>query len=477
MVELTAAHWVYAFFMVLVLITMTFRKDTPLICIVASLVLGWVVTGSFVKGVQAVFNSITVAFSELLGIIAIISIIVAMAKMLEETGLADVMFQPIQKMLVSPEIAFWVMGVVIMLVAWVIWPSPAIALVGALLLPAAIKAGLSPINAAMAISMFGYGCALTTDFIIQGAPGITAKTAGVTVDAVMWKSLPMLAVWAAIALPLSFRSVRQDIKANAGKPIEWAPFEASAEALKEREKWTAANPGFKKIAVPVIAILFALDVVGMLTLKLRGGDATALLGGTVGIIMVMVALGGYGKDGFEKLSEHTRAGFMFGIENLCPGAAHCRLLFHGLSRHGEGHLRPQWQGPPVRSRSGPGHVRPPEPGAHCRHPGRRRGHHGARRFRLLGTPPGGLPRPGPGRPHKARCRNPGGAGPVLRRGRGRRYDRPLGRDPGGGHHGHGPRGDRPAKPLARHGGVCRRHHRGDFPSVTNAKSPPFKGEL
>ena len=31
MVELTAAHWVYAFFMVLVLVTMTFRKDTPLI--------------------------------------------------------------------------------------------------------------------------------------------------------------------------------------------------------------------------------------------------------------------------------------------------------------------------------------------------------------------------------------------------------------------------------------------------------------
>ena len=329
MVELTAAHWVYAFFMVLVLVTMTFRKDTPLICIVASFVLGWVVTGSFVKGVQAVFNSVTVAFTELLGIIAIISLIVAMAKMLEETGLADMMFQPVQKMLVSPEIAFWVMGFVIMFVAWVIWPSPAIALVGALLLPAAIKAGLSPINAAMAISMFGYGCALTTDFIIQGAPGITAKTAGVTVDAVMWKSLPMLAVWAAIALPLSFRSVRRDIKANAGKPIEWAPFEASAEALKEREKWTAANPGFKKIALPVIAILFALDVVGMLTLKLRGGDATALLGGTVGIIMVMVALGGYGRDGFEKLSEHTRAGFMFGLKIFAPVLLIAAFFFMG----------------------------------------------------------------------------------------------------------------------------------------------------
>jgi len=329
MVELTAAHWVYAFFIVAVLVTMTLRRETPLVCLVASLVLAWVVTGSFVKAVQAVFNSITVAFSELLGIIAIISIIVAMAKMLEETGLAEMMFSPVQKMLVSPEIAFWVMGVVIMLVAWVIWPSPAIALVGALLLPVAIKAGLSPINAAMAISMFGYGCALTTDFIIQGAPGITAKTAGVPIDAVMWKSLPMLAVWAAIALPLSFRSVRQDIRANAGKPIEWAPFEASAEALKEREKWTAANPGFKKFALPVIAILFALDVLGMLVFKLRGGDATALLGGTVGIVMVFVALGGYGKEGFEKLTEHTRAGFMFGIRIFAPVLLIAAFFFMG----------------------------------------------------------------------------------------------------------------------------------------------------
>jgi hypothetical protein len=328
-VELTLAHWVYAFFIVAVLITMTLRRETPLVCIVASLVLAWIVTGSFVKAVQAVFNSITVAFSELLGIIAIISIIVAMAKMLEETGLADMMFRPVQKMLVSPGIAFWVMGVVIMLVAWVIWPSPAIALVGALLLPAAIKAGLSPINAAMAISMFGYGCALTTDFIIQGAPGITAKTAGVPIDAVMWKSLPMLAVWAAIALPLSFRSVRQDIRANAGKPIEWAPFEASAEALKEREKWSAAKPGFKKFALPVIAILFALDVLGMLFFKLRGGDATALLGGTVGIVMVFVALGGYGKEGFEKLTEHTRAGFMFGIKIFAPVLLIAAFFFMG----------------------------------------------------------------------------------------------------------------------------------------------------
>jgi TRAP-type C4-dicarboxylate transport system permease large subunit len=329
MVELTMAHWVYALFIVLVLITMALRRETPLVCIIGSFILSWVITGHLVKAVQAVFNSVVVAFSELLGVVAIISIIVAMAKMLEETGLAEMMFRPVRRIMKSPGVAYWAMGFVIMIVAWVIWPSPAIALVGALLLPAAIRVGLPPISAAMAISMFGYGCALTTDFIIQGAPGITAKAANIPVGDVMTKSLPLLIVWAAIALPLSFRSVRKDIKMSAGKPIEWAPFELSPEAKAEREKWTAAAPGFKRFALAVIAILFGLDIVAMLVFKLRGGDATALLGGTVGIVMVFVGLGVYGKEGFEKLSEHARAGFMFGVRIFAPVFLIASFFFMG----------------------------------------------------------------------------------------------------------------------------------------------------
>jgi hypothetical protein len=329
MVELTAAHWVYAIFIVLVLVTMALRRETPLVCIVGSFILSWVITGHLAKAVQAVFNSIVVAFNELLGVVVIISLIVAMAKMLEETGLAETMFRPVRGIMKSPGVAYWAMGFVIMIVAWVIWPSPAIALVGALLLPAAIEVGLPPISAAMAISMFGYGCALTTDFIIQGAPGITAKAANIPVGDVMMKSLPMLIVWGGIALPLSFRSVKRDIRASAGKPIEWAPFEVSPEAKAERDRWTAAAPGFKKYALAVIAILFGLDIVAMLLFKLRGGDATALLGGTVGLIMVFVGLGVYGKEGFGKLSEHSRAGFMFGVRIFAPVFLIASFFFMG----------------------------------------------------------------------------------------------------------------------------------------------------
>ena len=177
--------------------------------------------------------------------------------------------------------------------------------------------------------MFGYGCALTTDFIIQGAPGITAKASGVAVPDIMMNSVPMLIVWAVIALPLSFLSARKEIKASAGKPVKWAPFEVSAEAVAEREKWTKASPGFKKLAIWIIAILFALDVIGMFALKLRGGDATALLGGTVALVMVIVGFGIYGREGFEKLTDHTRAGFMFGVRIFAPVFLIASFFFMG----------------------------------------------------------------------------------------------------------------------------------------------------
>ncbi|MGD9123594.1 MAG: hypothetical protein PVG60_00800 [Desulfarculaceae bacterium] len=318
MAELTASHWTYLVGILVVLVTMILRRETPLVCIICAFVLSLVTTGDLIAAVQALFNAVQVAFSELLGIVLIISVIVGMVKMLEETGIAKVMFHPFRALLKGPASAFWVMGGVIMVTAWLIWPSPAIALVGALLLPAALQVGLPPMAAAMAISMFGYGIALTTDFVIQGAPGIAAKAAGVDINLVMLASIPLVIVWAIIALPLSFLSVRKEIKANGGRAIESELFSCTEEEKCEREKWQGAAPGFKRIVPWFIVLAFVLDVVAMLVLKIRGGDATALLGGTVALIMVVVALGVYGKEGFEKLTEHGRHGFRFGIKIFTP---------------------------------------------------------------------------------------------------------------------------------------------------------------
>ena len=67
----------------------------------------------------------------------------------------------------------------------------------------------------------------------------------------------------------------------------------------------------------------------MLVFKLRGGDATALLGGTVALVMVIVGLGVYGKEGFEKLADHSRAGFMFGVRIFAPVFLIASFFFMG----------------------------------------------------------------------------------------------------------------------------------------------------
>ena len=313
---LGAAHWVYLLGIIAVLVTMACRRETPLICIVASFCLAWVVKGELLPAVQAVYTAIETAFSELVGIVLIISLIVSMAKMLEETGMADMIFSPFQKLLRGPGTAFWIMGMVIVVASWLLWPSPAIALVGALLLPAALRAGLPPMGAAMAISMFGYGIALTTDFVIQGAPGISAKAAGVPVADVMGYSLPMVVIWALIALPLSYLSILREIKAHPGKSVQWAL--DLADSSGDENHWKAAAPLFKSVMIWVIGLLFLADVLAMVGFKLRGGDATALLGGTIALIMVVVCMGVYGRLGLDKISDHGRHGFKFGIRIFVP---------------------------------------------------------------------------------------------------------------------------------------------------------------
>ena len=183
---------------------------------------------------------------------------------------------------------------------------------------------------------------------------------------------------------------------TAGKPIEWAPFEITPEARAEREKWTKAAPGFKRYALPIIAILFGLDILGMLVFKLRGGDATALLGGTVGIIMVFVAIGAYGKEGFEKLSDHARAGFMFGVRIFAPVFLVASFFFMGSPGTAKAIFGEGAKGLLFDLGQAMANAVPLSriPDRHC--PGRGRRHYGFGWLRVFRIAPGGNIGPGPG---------------------------------------------------------------------------------
>ena len=149
--ELTALHWIYVVFIALIIGFMVKRRDTTLICIVGIFLLALVATGSLASSISGIFNSFIFAITELMSTILIISIIVAMSTVLTKSGINDVMIAPFAKFIKNPTLAFWVIGIVMMMISWFFWPSPAVALLGAVLLPVALRAGLPALGVLSAI--------------------------------------------------------------------------------------------------------------------------------------------------------------------------------------------------------------------------------------------------------------------------------------------------------------------------------------
>lgn len=123
-IELTALHWIYVLFIVFIIGFMVMRRDTTFICIVGIFLLAITATGSLSTSISSIFNSFIFAITELLPTIVVISIIVAMSKILTKTGINDVMISPFSKLIRSPGLAYWTIGIVMMLISFFFWPSP-----------------------------------------------------------------------------------------------------------------------------------------------------------------------------------------------------------------------------------------------------------------------------------------------------------------------------------------------------------------
>lgn len=311
LVTLNAIHWIYLLMVMIVIVTMALRRDTVLPCIVGLFVIGYVFSGKLVSTIQIMFNALIAAGSEFLGLITVIALVVAMSKAMSATGIDALIAGPVTKLMVNADIAFFVLGFGMLIVSWFVWPSPAVALIGALLLPVAVKAGLPAIGAAIAMNLFGHGVALSSDWIIQGAPGITAKSAGLQ-DAtlVTYPGAPLYAIMAIVTIGIAYFNLRKDLAANRKKYAK--------EALAYTEKEEIRPGASATVFAFLVPILFLIDVVAMLVLDLKGGDATALIGGTALVIMSLISLVEFKGDSLEKVTDFIRDGFMFGIKIFAP---------------------------------------------------------------------------------------------------------------------------------------------------------------
>jgi hypothetical protein len=316
-VELTALHWIYVVFIGLIIGFMVKRRDTTLICIVGIFLIAITATGSLSGSISSIFNSFIYAITELLPTILVISIIVAMSRTLTTTGINDVMISPFSKLIRTPALAYWTIGILMMVISWFFWPSPAVALMGAVLLPVAIRVGLPALGVAMAMNLFGHGIALSGDFIIQAAPKLTADAAGLPVSEVISASIPLVFVMGLVTTAAAFYFLKSDLKSGKLTALTGVTDESVKESPSEQNArlLTGSQKRFFALFIP---IMFALDVVAMSILKLQGGDATALIGGTSVFILLLITMVSHKNKGLEKTTSYMIDGFQFGFKVFGP---------------------------------------------------------------------------------------------------------------------------------------------------------------
>ncbi|NMI02637.1 hypothetical protein HF638_01515 [Paenibacillus sp. SZ31] len=319
-IQLTSLHYVYLAFIVLIIAVMIRRRDTTIICVAGIMTIGLLATETLSGSVSGIFSSFIYATKELLSTIFIISIIVAMSRVLIRTGINEVMVTPVTRFIRSPQLAYWGIGLIMMVVSLFFWPSPAVALVGAVLLPVAVRVGLPPIGAAIAMNLFGHGIALSGDYIIQGAPKLTADAAGLPVTSVMTASIPLVIVMGTVSTLTAFWMLRKEMKSGTVTTEPSSSSEAVSTSLPGNlpVEHQAMSPRLQKAFALLIPLLFAVDVILMFVLKLQGGDATALIGGTAVVILIAITLAAHRHAGPEETTNYLIEGFQFGFKVFGP---------------------------------------------------------------------------------------------------------------------------------------------------------------
>lgn len=213
MQDLTAAHWVYLIGVVTILGTMLARKNIVVPSVFFTFLTALVFKESLAGGLAAVFNASLVSAQQLFNIFLIIALVTAMLGALRALGADTKMVAPFRPVMRNGHLAFWTLAGVTYVISLFFWPTPAVPLIGAVLIPVAIRAGLRPMAVAFTVAIAGQGMALSSDFVIRVAPGLSATAAGVDADSVANRAMVLSLIVGITALvigyALEFRRMRK----------------------------------------------------------------------------------------------------------------------------------------------------------------------------------------------------------------------------------------------------------------------------
>lgn len=332
-VMLTPLHYAYLIGVIAILAVMVRRRDTPAVCIAFLFILGVIGLGSVAGGIMTVFNAVLYAAREFMEVIATIALVTALSKCLKDLGSDYLMMVPMSRVMKTPSLTWWILGLTMFLFSLFLWPSPSVALVGAIMLPFAVKAGLNPLAAAMAMNLFGHGFALSYDFVIQGAPGISAGAAGVSSADILTQAAPVFWVMGIATVVSAFLLNRRTMGIQSvvpagprlfggGEGADSGELPSGGDGGVSGTGGLSRQPAPSRKAAMTLAILtplaFLADILMMFAFNLKGGDATSLVSGTAALVMCAGAALGFKGRFLEKVTDYVTDGFLFAIRIFAP---------------------------------------------------------------------------------------------------------------------------------------------------------------
>lgn len=361
-VPLTATHTVYLLGVAAIVLSMVLRANVVVPAIIATFAVAVTYTGSLTGATIAIFNGSLVAAKELFSIFLVIALMTSLLNALRTLGADQQMVQPFRRVMTNGHVSFAAVAGITYLISLFFWPTPAVPLVAATLLPAALVAGLPPIGAAIAIAVAGQGMALSSDYVIRVAPGISARAAGLPDAAglVADKALVLSLVTGAVALALGYLAIRSQIRAPSQRHLDrWQAGAGMAESLAEQREQVAPSigsfdksvlalqaaegvdgqpalagggtlaaaaepaPRWRNILAVATPVVFGVLILFMLAPKvipglpeLKGGDAAALVGGTAALMMLVATFAADGTKAMETAADHIVDGLVFAFRAM-----------------------------------------------------------------------------------------------------------------------------------------------------------------
>lgn len=351
-VQLSLPHYVFLLTVLAIFVAIGFRRGVIIPALVGTFLIGILsadasdpLLDQLIFGVQVLFKALLNAGSELFGIMAVIALMVAMLHSLRAQGADQIMVAPMKKLMGSPMAAFFVLAATMYTAAAFFWPTPAVALVGTVLVPVAVRVGLPALAAAVAINLAGHGMALSADPIIQGATRLTAGAAGVETSELLPFTVLFSVVTGVTAISISLYTIRRDMKSGVLKAATPEEIEAMSDVdahhADDGTHNTDGKPGrYAKalaIVVPItlgcIAVLMIYRGIFSPHNAIRGGDATALLGGAATVLLILGTFAKHGTRALEGITDFLRSGFFFSMKIFAPIIPIAGFFFLGNPDH------------------------------------------------------------------------------------------------------------------------------------------------